>query len=268
MSLNKTISSNNKNDVQIKFEYTDITSMVKNLNLLNGKYILLNEIKKNTKKGIYIIQNENNQKFMMKVKLKKFVSDCEIQTYKLIKKNKHPNILNITNLYISNYFFIVIYEFIEGCTMMETQYYHKYEKNINDIYNNIIIGLNHLHNYNIYHCDIKPDNIMIIKKKNNYVPIIIDFDLSYLVIPSINNINIESVNYNLINKKNNDIKAVALVFYYYIFNKHDDLYISANNVNDVLMENYDGKNMDLVNIIKYILNYDMTFNIDIKNILI
>lgn len=260
---------NNTNSIPLKFEFNDITKMVNNLDLINSEYKILSEIKKSTKKGVYIIQDKDEQKYIMKVKLRNFVTECELETYKLIKKNKHTNIISINKLLFSRFFFIVIYDFIEGVNMMQHQYYTLYEKNIIEIYNDILNGIQYLHRLGIYHCDIKPDNIIITKINNKYTPIIIDFDLS----SSNNNLNdtchVEPTNYELIRKINKDIQCVALVFYFYFF--HNELgssHVLISDVNRILIDTYEGKYKKLIDMTGYILDRDISNFINISSLII
>ena len=123
--------------------------------------------------------------------------------------------------------------------MSEVSYYPLYYNQIISIYKQCLITLQFLHSMNIYHGDIKQNNIMI--QKNTNRPIIIDFDLSNIS--------------NISNFRNKDIWNLTAIFLiYFIPNAICD---SKLNPDFDLIESYEGKYKSFVNILFWILCHSL-----------
>jgi serine/threonine protein kinase len=103
----------------------------------------------------------------------------EAQNLVKVTVDKHPNIVNFLsfeeNINNTKYFLM---DFEEGEDLSE--YIKKEdvtltEKEISSIINPILDGLSHIHKLDVYHKDIKPDNIFL---RKNADPMLIDFGAS------------------------------------------------------------------------------------------
>jgi serine/threonine protein kinase len=248
------VSLRQSNQIKIKYEFDNLIKMVEKLDIFTNEYKIISKIRESMKKCVCVIEDTNKNKYILKAKLKDFVSECEIETYKKIQKNPHDNIIKIQKLFVSKNFFVVIYDYIDGFDMALTKYYDTYKNHIVSIYRYSLCAVSHLHNLGIYHCDIKPDNIIIKKDDNKYIPIIIDFDLSSSNIEKNNIQKQENNKYEELIKKNKDIIKLALSFYYYFFYKEIE---RLNNIkfNYDLIENYNGENKEFVEILGWVLKH-------------
>jgi serine/threonine protein kinase len=242
--------------IKIKYEFNNLIKMVEKLDIFVDEYRIISKIRESMKKCVCVIEDKDKNKYILKAKLKDFVSECEIETYKKIQKNPHNNIIKIKKLFVSKNFFVVIYDYIDGVDMSVIKYYDMYKNNIINIYRDSLSALSYLHNLEIYHGDIKPDNIIIKKDNNKYIPIIIDFD--YNNIP-----NSENNKYEVMLKKNKDIIKLTLTFYYYFFYKEIE---KLNNIkfNTDLIENYNGEYKEFIEILGWVLkhSYELCPSID------
>ena len=114
----------------------------------------------------YKIKNEENQKRI----------DREIE---VLKKVIHHNIIRLYSIIENDSKIFIIQEFVSGFDLFE--YIHKNkklsEKEACLLYQQIISGIEYLHNLGITHRDLKPENILL---TNSKVLKIIDFGLSVL----------------------------------------------------------------------------------------
>jgi len=114
----------------------------------------------------YKIKNEENQKRI----------DNEIE---VLKRVNHHNIIRLYTTIENDSKIFIIQEYVPGCDLFE--YIHKNkklsEKEACLLYQQIISGVEYLHNLGIIHRDLKPENILL---TNSKVLKIIDFGLSKL----------------------------------------------------------------------------------------
>lgn len=107
--------------------------------------------------------------------------------FKILKKIKHPNIVTFHKAYENEKYAVYAYEYCDGGTLrkymmlllQEINIQIKEEK-IKKILSQLRNAMYCLYQNNIYHCDIKPENIMLCKTSDNTnINIkIIDFGLS------------------------------------------------------------------------------------------
>jgi serine/threonine protein kinase len=261
-------------DIKLKYEFNNISEMIKKLDIVNSKYHIIKEIKISTRKGVFLVNDSEKNKYIMKVKLNDFVNKAEIETYQKLYKINHPNVIKIKDMCKSKKFFIVVYNYIEGFDMSNYNYYDLYTSDIVDIFKTLLTSVNYLHKQNIYHGDIKPNNILITQKDDKFIPIIIDFDLSssgtqgsmiqlknsslssssFSVFSGLNkeSSEINNESYETV-KENKDIWNIALSFYSYFFYK--DIQKPTNKINYELIENYDGIHQEFVKLLGFILNH-------------
>ncbi len=80
--------------------------------------------------------------------------------------NMYGSIINEENTKVTQYF-----EYIGGKELFE----YEEKRFISDIVIGLIKGLKHIHDQNVIHCDVKPENIIIDTSKEPYRPVYIDF---------------------------------------------------------------------------------------------
>jgi serine/threonine protein kinase len=296
----------NHNSLKIKYEYFNISKLVNALDIINRDFFILKTVHTTNKKGLYIIVNKTGKKFFLKAKLKDFVSENELIVYKNIKKYSHININKIEFLYETSKFIIIISEFIDGITMSNKIYHSLYEDHIEQIFVQLLNGLQHLHSMGIVHGDVKPSNIMIRPLYNdndqeselsmesfiqrtklnntNFTAVLIDFDFSkyndkddnFNVNKSYGSVGFmpPEIHNGILNKKS-DIWGLAMSFYFYVFSNQLSKYdiIETREYSDIsflnldLLNTYDGKHKILVNFIKKMLNTDNKLRPSVSDIL-
>ena len=150
-------------------------------NSKHGKeYNIIETINEKHDKGTYIIKsNENNIKYILKIRHNTYSNTFEKDICSILKYHQHKNIIKFVDFNQENEFYYFIYEYFEGSNLLDyiKQKKDLPEKQIKNILIQITRGTRFLHTYNIIHCDLKLDNI-IINQKNEVK--IIDFDLSII----------------------------------------------------------------------------------------
>jgi serine/threonine protein kinase len=213
----------------IKYEVYDIDTLVNNLDIIDKMYHIENIITTSTKKATYLVRDNSNKYYIMKVKLKDFISDELIEIYKKIKKNPNPNINKIITIFMTSKLLIVISEYIDGFSLLSDK---MVDSNISiiKIFKDCLLGLAHMHTLVILHTDIKPEHIMIRKNiddssKINYEAILIDFDMCKFSNNTVINCNRGTIGYIApecqmgIISPYSDIWALGITFYYYFHKK-------------------------------------------------
>ncbi len=119
--------------------------------------------------AIKILKNEyiDNEQF-----LKKFMREAQADA-----KLAHPNIVNVYDVGTENGVYYLVMEFIDGPTLndyIKTKKRIEPEETVSMVYS-IALGLNHAHNNNIIHRDIKPHNILLTSSK---IPKVADFGIA------------------------------------------------------------------------------------------
>ena len=149
------------------------------------------EIGKVIGKGAYatvkICKNKITQeKFAMKIYEKKILNDnikkkCILREIEILKKLNHPNIVKLYDTIISDKNILLIQELVNGISLRD--FYNKEirnQRNISEkkykiltlIFKQIFSAFDYIHKKNIFHRDIKLENILLTK---NYEIKIIDF---------------------------------------------------------------------------------------------
>ena len=109
------------------------------------------------------------------------INEWEKYIFKFLTKVNHPNIINAIALYEDESFIYYVYQYISNGTLKDyisSTSHTMTSKEMFDIFQQIISGVNQLHLYGIMHRDIKPTNILIDKTK---VIKVIDFGLSIVM---------------------------------------------------------------------------------------
>lgn len=101
--------------------------------------------------------------------LKAFIKEARI-----LAKFDHPNIVRINRYFQGNGTAYIVMDYVEGRTLSEVikDLQKLTEEEILAILNPLIDGLKQVHQQNVYHRDIKPDNIIL---KHNGIAVLIDF---------------------------------------------------------------------------------------------
>lgn len=150
-------------------------SLFKNFSIIKKIY------EKQEKATYIVIDNITQIKYILKIKHYNYVNSFEYEIYKLLKDNPHENIINFIQFYKENNYYYYLYEYFDGINLFD--YLKMYKNNVlkyDDIKNillQITDALIYLHKYNIIHCDLKLDNIII---NNDNKLKVIDFDLSII----------------------------------------------------------------------------------------
>ena len=184
---------------------------------------------------------------------------------KHIKKLSHPNLNKITVLYETSKLFVVISEHIDGVKLSEIQQ----KINNKNIFLDVITGVQHLHNNNIIHGDITPNNIIITPCGK---AIIIDYDNStFISNPNItlgtSGFTPPEYNINVINNKA-DIWMIGMTFYLLSYYK---LLSIDKETNEYILDFSLFKNTDYDNIIHNMMTIDYNKRpelIDVQKILL
>ena len=115
----------------------------------------------------------------MQSKNRKNIIENEI---KILKKIEHKNIVKLLDVVVSTNYTHIILEYIEGINLYDFMWKHKQKGNseadIKNIMSQLSDALIYLHSVNIYHRDIKPDNV-IVNKEGKVT--LIDFGFSIYV---------------------------------------------------------------------------------------
>jgi serine/threonine protein kinase len=89
-------------------------------------------------------------------------------------KNEHKNFIKINSITHYNILTMIEMDYVEGYNLFEYFINTTTRKNCYNILFELVFALNYIHNNNIIHGDIKPNNIIIDSKGH---PIILDYDL-------------------------------------------------------------------------------------------
>ena len=148
-----------------------------------GKYIIQHAIKSGGMAHIYKAINPTTKevvaiKILHSRNTNRRTINGFIQEAKMLKKLNHPNIVQVIDFGKEDETFYTVMEYIEGEDLKKLLLHKKVEDfhRRYDIILRIGNGLHYLHENNIIHKDIKPENILI--SKNNEVKII-DFGLAH-----------------------------------------------------------------------------------------
>ena len=240
---------NYNTEKSIKYETNYIMDMIQHIYNITNKYTISHVIRKTNKKIICVIKNIQNETYIMKAKLKDFLYPSEIDICKCIKKLSHPNLNKIIALYETPTLFIVISEYIEGVKMAET------DKKLNNqnILLDVVSGIKYLHENNIIHGDITPNNIII---TNNGCAVIIDYDNATFMTKPVMTLGTcgftpPEYNINIITNKA-DIWMIGMTFYLLSYYK----LLSVSSTNEYMPDFSLFKNTNYDNAIRSMISSD------------
>lgn len=188
---------NNKSDTSIyldllkgsmgTFNYNDTSIIYNKLNKntkyylsknkkFTDSYVIIDTFKNSKNKGVFVIKDKNNKKYVCKICTNKLTN--EIKIAKKLYNIESNFIANFKEYFSCEDYDYIITEYINGKTLGSYLKDNKLQENkILNIVKQIVFGMLFLKKNNIIHCDIKCDNIMI---TNDEKVKIIDFDLSQI----------------------------------------------------------------------------------------
>lgn len=163
------------NNLVIEF---DICNIFKNNDNNLKQYKIIKPVYEKRQKGVYIVESKkDHKKYVIKVKSHDIHKD-QNNVITILKNISHYNIAKFIDSYHTNDYDCYIYEYITGTTLYN--YVNKFElteKETLNIFSQIVNGVKFLHDHNILHCDLKPENI--IYEKATHRTVIIDYDLAH-----------------------------------------------------------------------------------------
>lgn len=155
-------------------------------------YEIIKELGEGGQGKVYLVYSKDNEKIALKVIPLPLHSDEKeikniMEEIKILEYISKPSCNKFTSCYRNHYYsktdnaILVEMEYIEGTTLedyannLRITNKQKLYKHLILIADDILKALKYIHEKNVIHNDIKPQNIMIDK---NYNPILIDFDIS------------------------------------------------------------------------------------------
>ena len=174
-SIKKITIKNNNEDAQIKNDREEKEDELKEFNF--EEYKIITQLGQGTFGKIYLVQDKSKQLFSMKKIILSEELDVQsvIKEYRMCYKIKHPNVIKILGIYNNKLdkTTYVVYVLMEvGLTDWEKEiksYIDKHleytEEELINIIKQLTSILAFLQKQNICHRDIKPQNILVFKKK-------------------------------------------------------------------------------------------------------
>lgn len=132
---------------------------------------------------IYSVQNQPNL----------VVQECDLdlfdvskrkcnEIFKQVSKFEHPHIIRLENWFFEDNLFYPVFERLEGETLdkiildTKSSVAQFYERFIFEIFSQIVSAVKYLHQHNILHQNLSPENILLLNRENTIK--LIDFQLS------------------------------------------------------------------------------------------
>lgn len=171
-----------ENNVEFSYKTVFSDDTIKDFMLDNSifmsQYKIVNVIKNNANKGVFVVEDNNSNKFICRVRKNDKGGINEHKVYDALKNNKSEYICNYYSSFHAGGFIFFIMEYIDGdilCNHIKNNLPCPEKVRI---IKDIIKGIGHLHSNNVIHCDIKLENVMI--DKDGHVKLI-DYDMSKFV---------------------------------------------------------------------------------------
>ncbi|EGR31496.1 protein kinase domain protein [Ichthyophthirius multifiliis] len=153
------------------------------------EYDIIQQIGQGNYAKVYLATNKQNfQKFAVKCFDKQKLKQSEnginsfMNELKIMQNvNDHPNIVKLHEVFEGDYTYYLVMELIEGPSLQEDLY------NRENLYTNhqiiqimkmLILAIQYCSKKNIMHRDLKPDNILLIKRSKTFSLKIVDFGLA------------------------------------------------------------------------------------------
>lgn len=115
-----------------------------------------------------------------KFKDRKQETDLLANEFNILMKVDHPNIVRLYEVYEDERYIYFVMEYLRGKTLFQllnSADYALTEREIRDVFFQLLKGVQYLHKNGIAHRDLKPENIMFVGPKGNQLKII-DFGVS------------------------------------------------------------------------------------------
>lgn len=157
-------------------------------NVFLKKYKKIKELQKSGNSVVYLYQNiVTNELFAVKKitinnKKKNKTRKSIINEIKMQNKVKNDNILYVKEIYFNKkeLIFSLIYEYSEHGDFVDFMINNEIDDELcKNLIKQIVTVILQLHNVNITHCDIKPDNFIIFKKDGKIKLKLTDFGFSH-----------------------------------------------------------------------------------------
>lgn len=156
-----------------------------NKELLNNRYEIIKPIGSGGMAEVYLAKDTLlDREVAIKMLRTQFVNDKQLlaqfrREAKSAARLIHPSIINIYDVVDSGTEQYIVMEYVAGTTLRKYMESHKLSlNNVLDIAIRVAEGLQHAHNRNVVHCDIKPLNILI---DNDLKPKIADFGIAKMI---------------------------------------------------------------------------------------
>lgn len=174
---------------------------------INGKKYFKKSLKIISQRNIDLLKNEIEKNLMFS----EFPFVLKVYQYDIEKK------------------YYVIYDYVEGISLDQKKFY--YRENLFQFLVNLCDIINVLHNNNIVHCDLKPQNILISNTEQIYL---IDWELSTfcgdkVTFGTLNYCSLDQLYHNPVSIQF-DIYSIGMIFYEFLTNEKPFSKLSFNEI--------------------------------------
>ena len=155
-------------------------------NILNGRYEILKSVGLGGMAEVYLAQDVRlDRKVAIKILRKNLMNDKhQAEQFQREARSAarliHPSIINIFDACVEDDMSYIVMEYVEGVTLkaFEEQNGKMDPALAVALAAQLASALEHAHNHNIIHCDIKPQNIVLTE---SMIPKIVDFGISRII---------------------------------------------------------------------------------------
>lgn len=169
---------------RLSLSYHNIDILIKNLDVVQMNYEIINTLKTNHKKCVYdVIDINDNKRKVIKFIVSSSITDEQMKIYKhFLSCVPHKNFCKINNIFNVSIFTVLVMDYLNGTTLYDYENTDEYKNILFDL----IQALKYLHNNKIIHGDIKPHNIIV---KHDNTPVFIDYDMCKICVYDKMNVN-------------------------------------------------------------------------------
>lgn len=216
-----------------------------------GNYTLLKTLSLSSLSSVYLVTDENEKKFVLKVisnPNNKICLQNEVNALKVL--NNHPNILTLNKIFRDSNHWFFVYDYIEeGDLYNLTKIKPLKQENIFNLLRQMVKALRFSHNNGYIHNNIKPDNIL----KQNDTFFLYDWGLVHKTVDS-----------QLCDIKADDLYLAPEVFKGYISPKSDIYSLGATLF--YLLNQKRTYDLDSADDYSYIVYSHCKLDLDLSNI--